>query len=99
MGAHYQKVGAIRRNNSVYRDGAYRLLRLDRDALIFSRESGKKIFLTVVNRGEKSLVLRFSKAGTALLSGARKTSFTLAREKAEIIRLPADACMQVLAPR
>jgi glycosidase len=62
----YRTVGAIRTKNEIYREGQFRLLRLDENLLLFTRESEQEIFLTAINPSETERTLTFSEAGNVL---------------------------------
>ena len=57
----YKRIGHIRRTESVYKKGDFKLLHLDRELLIFSRigEDNSSI-LTVLNNSKENVLLRFS---------------------------------------
>ena len=48
----YQKVGKIRRNEPIFKDGFFKIIRCDSDVLAFARYNEKGFALTVVNRSE-----------------------------------------------
>jgi glycosidase len=57
---HYKKIGYIRKNNPVYKDGEFALHWLDKDSLVFERYSENEHLFTVVNNSEKTLRIKFS---------------------------------------
>ena len=65
----YRQVGEMRRRFPVYREGAFRLLRLDREGLLFIREEEGCALLTAVNRGSRSLSCSVPAASECVLGG------------------------------
>lgn len=64
---HYRLLGTIRRNNSVYADGDFRLLYLDSECIIYARYAVHLAYITVVNNSTKPLVPAFDTKASALL--------------------------------
>ena len=52
----YRQIGKIRHSRDEYREGAFRLLRLDKESLAFSRTSDHRIVLTIVNHSDTSRI-------------------------------------------
>ncbi len=75
--AHYRTIGQIRRKNSVYKDGDFRLLRLDSDNLIFARVKGKFNFVTVLNVSDKPLCFNFASSVKELYTNKRSMEFSV----------------------
>ncbi len=73
----YRALGRLRRENDVYKDGAFRLLSLTRSELIFARYDKKRVFLTVVNRADIPKQLRFSGRARDLLAERQGMTFAL----------------------
>ncbi len=80
---HYQKLGNIRRANSVYKRGAVKLHTLTEDILIFSREGKKYSYFTVMNNSENPISLSFGKQKAMTVLG----SMTLAPLSAGIYKI------------
>lgn len=81
----YRKIGGIRRDNDVYKDGDFKLVELTSDLLIFSRTKGEKTCITVVNNTKQSISVTLDAKATALIGGASDaTSFELEPFTAEI---------------
>ena len=51
----YKKIGEIRTKETLYKEGLFKILFCDKNALAFARYNGKKVIITVVNRSDKSL--------------------------------------------
>ncbi len=84
---HYKQVGSLRRENAVYRDGAFHLVALDREKFVFSRSKGRVLCLTVINPTEKPMKLRFASPARDLLHGERRaTEFLLPPESGTVLR-------------
>lgn len=68
---HYKAVGMIRRGNSVYRNGEFKLLKLDSETLVFSRDSENEHFISAINRSNKALYIETDGTNQLLLYGHR----------------------------
>ena len=66
----YRRIGAMRRSQSVYRQGDFSLIALTSELLVFSRKQGDRIFLTVINRGERGVRLIFTGVAEAIFGGS-----------------------------
>ena len=85
--SYYKKIGAIRKDNAVYKRGDFSLLSLTESHLVFSRLSkGSYTYLTVLNQDAAPMRLAFSESATDLLSGTRGTAFELPPLTAMIIK-------------
>jgi len=93
---YYKKLGKIRRQNSVYKDGGYKLLYLDSSFLIFSRFNKKSLFLTVVNNGDKDVNIRFSKEATDLLSGCKEELFEIKKTTSKIFKTSKNSFIELI---
>ncbi len=80
----YKAVGKIRRNNSVYKEGEFNLIRLDKDMLIFERIENRNRFITIYNNSATSKIITFDNAVTNLLTNNKSKSFILEKESALI---------------
>ena len=83
---HYRKIGKIRRENTVYREGEFELVYLDSDKLIFKRIDKSTELYTVANTSTKDINLTFSSEVTDLLYGSFGTQFTIKSESALIFK-------------
>ncbi len=52
---HYRKLGEIRRNNSCFREGDFRLVSCERACVAYVREDEKESILTIANRNETDI--------------------------------------------
>ena len=87
---HYKSIGSIRRGFDVYKEGAYSLLFLDSNLLIFKREDDCYSYITVVNNSSSNLTLSFNFFSRKLVSkkGKRANSIDeLHAFSAEIYRV------------
>ncbi len=90
----YRAVGRVRTSHEVYREGVFKLLRLDQSFFIFERVSGKEICMTAVNVGTETYALSFpaTPEATALLGETCEDgSVLLPALSGAIISLPANA--------
>ena len=68
--AFYQKIGKIRREYDVWKEGAFKLLHLSANAIVYIRYGKSQNCLIAINRGDSQLHIRVNKYTKALLSGA-----------------------------
>lgn len=91
---HYIKIGQIRKNNSVYSQGEFQLLHLERDLLIFSRCTKRFRFITIVNNSSASLSISTSKKHLCLLDEKTRTDYILSPLSSTVIRVSLDANLE-----
>ncbi len=65
----YKKIGIIRRGNSVYEDGEFKLLHLSEDILVFSRSKAWNTMVTIINNADKDLFIESDNEITSILDG------------------------------
>ncbi len=82
----FRAIGRMRRSEPLFRDGEFTLLHLDRELLIFSRRRGPSLALTVINRSERGLSLRFATPVSSLLGGGRRARFFLYPSEGGVFR-------------
>ena len=82
----YQKIGNIRLNNSVYKDGRFNLLYLDNEVLIFSRDNGDDILFTVINNSSEKFDLEFTLDAEALINSESGKRISIEKCTSEIIK-------------
>ena len=58
----YKKIGIIRREESVYKEGSFSLISLTPEEFIFTRKSDGRTLLTVINNSLSPLKLQFTKS-------------------------------------
>ena len=83
---HYRLLGGIRESNPVYKKGAFELIELSGDLLIYSRKEKGEVFLTVVNRGAEDITLRFDGCFDGLISAKRGRYHTVKSMTADIFK-------------
>lgn len=74
---HYRKIGKIRKNNSVYKNGGFKLLHLSSDLLVFERVEENKKYITVFNNSNQKISVKFKCAVTDILSNKKQKEFTI----------------------
>lgn len=85
---HYKHLGTIRRRNSVYKRGAFRLISLSPDLLVFERRSGASSYVTVLNNSDDTVFLSFdAESVTTVLGASRAQGIKLEPMSASIYRL------------
>lgn len=87
---HYSRLGAIRRENPVYRKGEFSLVRLDSLCLIFERREGDYKYVTVVNNSDGELSLSFDGLATGLICGKRGRVALVPQMSSEIFKIKKD---------
>lgn len=92
----YQKIGAIRTEEEVYKDGDFSLVHLDNESLIFSREKGKSKNYTIVNNSEKEMKIVFSAISNSLLENKKSKEFTLSPHSSEIIQAKNNTTLEII---
>lgn len=58
---HYRTLGKIRAENTLYKDGEFKLLYLSSTLLIFLRKEGRSCAFTIYNNGEKPINVKLNK--------------------------------------
>ncbi len=88
--SHYQKVGAIRRSECVYENGAFKLLLLTPELLIFKREIGNDSLITVFNNSVLDNSLHFEFKARELISNLTGNDFKLRSGTAYIFKIKSN---------
>lgn len=65
----YRRLGEIRKENTVFADGAFKILKAEGGVIVYSREKDGAEVTVAVNRGEGAVILPQSKEYTELISG------------------------------
>lgn len=82
----YRTIGKIRLSCDVYKTGDFKILHIDNERLIFSREFSGVRCITVINNSEKDLEIKFGKNALALLGGGNLKRCIIPPMGVEIIR-------------
>ncbi len=82
--AHYKKMGQIRKDCDVYRNGEFKLHILERDLLLFSRYKDNDAYLTVYNNSDSRIKIDFDTPAFSLSSRETDSSFVLSPLEAKI---------------
>lgn len=82
----YKKIGIIRRVNSIYGEGEFSLLHLERDLLLFSRASGRDAYVTLINNSDEELFVRSDKRIESLLFEVRGARHTIPPMNGDILK-------------
>ncbi len=83
---HYRKIGTLRRSSSIYKDGAFKLLYLDDDLLVFMRYNKSREYITVFNNSDKTYVIEFMNDCKSLISGKKGRDFELQPMSTDVFR-------------
>ena len=89
---YYRMIGEIRCAHSVYREGGFKLLYLDSDALAFERYDESCSYVTFVNNTKQEMVVEFSDEVSRLIG---ESSY----KKANIFSVPAYSAQIFLGQR
>jgi glycosidase len=92
---HYKTIGEIRRKNSVYKKGEFKLVLLDEELLVFSRKGKGYDFLTVLNNGERDLSLSFSQNARELLGKKTSNKFMIQSNTALIFKVKSNSEIEI----
>ena len=84
---HYQRLGEIRKKNSVYKKGAFRLIHLTDALLVFARDAKDYSYVTVVNNTHKDLAVHFDSQSYALVSNKKCSAYTISPVGAEVFKV------------
>lgn len=93
---HYQKIGKIRRKNSIYSTGDFKIIALNSDILIFKRYNNRADYITIVNNSNSDFNVIFDSAATNLLSGKNADHHSIASESALIFRSKPNNCFEII---
>jgi glycosidase len=93
--SHYRRLGKIRRDNTVYGAGGFKLLHLDDQLLIFKRYDSRNDYVTVVNNAPFDLELSFECSACSLLKGISATTHLLPGNCAEVYKLKRGATLEI----
>ena len=92
---HYQTLGAIRAENSVYKEGEFKLVHLDDRLLIFSRYEDEYAYVTVVNNSNTEISLEFSECVDSLLDNRQSNAFAISEFTACIYKMKANSSFEL----
>ncbi len=90
----YKKIGKIRRENDIYKEGDFNLLHISDNLLIFERKSKSFSLITIVNNSDKDITFEFSSTSTALISGAVSFEHTLSPNSTEIFKVKSKTLIE-----
>ena len=92
----YKKIGTIRTEEEVYKDGDFSLVHIDNERLVFSREKGKTKNYTIVNNSENEMKIMFSSASISLLENKKAKEFILAPHSSQIIQENNNTTIEII---
>ena len=90
---HFRQLGKIRSENDVYKEGAFELIHLNSDALVFKRCSDEHSYITFVNNTKQFVKVEFSDKAIALIGNEKgeKKSFEMPAYTAQIFKAERDS--------
>ena len=83
---HFRKISDIRLKNSVYKNGEYNLIFLDKSVLIFSRVDSESSYLTIVNNSDSDINFIFKNEAISLFTMKSSFSFVIKSKSSDIIK-------------
>ena len=86
---YYKRIGQIRRDNDVYKEGEFKLLHIDEETLAFERYDEEYSYITFVNNSTQYRKVEFSSPATALSQSDEDgecTAFELPAYTAQIFK-------------
>ena len=91
--SHFRRLGKIRRENDVYKEGDFELIYLNSDALVFKRYDDKYAYVTFVNNTKQSVKVEFSEGARELIGNdnGKKKCFELLAYTAQIFKTKRDS--------
>ena len=92
---HYRALGEIRRKNSVYKKGDFKLSHLDERLLVFSRRGKAFNYVTVVNNSDCDITLSFTKKTKELIENKSAEKHLLSANTARIYKVSVDSEMEI----
>ena len=91
----YRKIGNIRREFEVYKEGDYTLLWLCADSLAFRRTDGVHDYITVVNNDCRDMTLSSNSKLSSLIRAINSKSIVLSSMSADVIKLKANSNFKI----
>lgn len=82
----YKKIGKIRREHTVYKDGDFELKYLSENLLIFSRYNKKSSYLTIINNSEHEICITLSRSSLSLMNNVKSHHHKILSGTAEILK-------------
>ena len=94
--AHYKKIGKIRRENSVYIDGEFRLLYLTIDILLFVRyNNNSHAYYTLMNNSGDDLSVSFTTPAKSLTDSLYANKIIIGPEESRIFKIDRNATLEL----
>ena len=84
---YFSRIGKIRLNNIVYQYGAFKLLLLTKELLLFSRSDQSNVYLTIMNNTSTECKIKFDCCAINLINKETKNEYTISPEGACIYKL------------
>ncbi len=93
---HYIKIGKIRKNHDIYKEGEFKLLYIKNGLLVFSRYDEEHSYLTILNNTFGDIELTFSSKAISLFNDKKSASFKISSLSSEIIKAPKNAFFEII---
>ena len=92
---HYRTLGEIRKKNTVYKKGQFKLIHLDEQLLIFSRKSKGFDYVTIVNNSDAEINISFTQKTKELLTDTSSLKHPLQSNTARIFKVKSDSEIEI----
>ncbi len=93
--SHYQKIGKIRRENTVYKEGEFKLLYLSDGILIFSRYDNTEAYVTIINNTAECKDIIFEKNSVSLFNDKKDKLFILEPHSSLIVKSQVNTFLEI----
>ena len=91
----YKLIGMVRIDNDAYKNGAFELLFMDDERLVFARHGEEKSFLTVINNSDLNMEVELSKKAKAYISNIKSNKFSITPLTSEIIEIETNINLEI----
>ena len=94
--SHYRKIGRIRCENEVYREGSFDVLILTEDLLLFRRKYKRPEYITAYNNSQKEIKIEFEYNAKELINDKKSNRFELAPMSALVFKMGKKGKIKVI---
>ncbi len=95
--SHYRKIGKIRREFTVYKEGEYKLLHLTPEMLIFARYGEDETYITAINNSNKKTALAFDNMSVNLLTDKKGRKVVLDNNSSAVLKVKRDTAFEIVS--
>ncbi|MCR5458127.1 MAG: glycoside hydrolase family 13 protein [Clostridiales bacterium] len=91
----FKKLGEIRKNHNVFKQGNYRIVHIDKDILCIERKNKKETIISIVNVSDEEYKVNFDKPQKELLTEEKMDTGVIQPLSARIYSVSSDAFYSV----